>query len=275
MSVTDRKRNGDTDTDTRALRCTCHRRDRSIEDQLTGETIVCILVRAETLGALTKRRTKRLDRSRTSLSGRRAHFAYPHERRCLDSRGRRGRGYVSRAGRGPDQAEEARNQRKAAHKLYCLLWQRRSHHRPMQLSRAPATRQGIIVAMTRRAIETDRAPAAIGPYSQAIQAGEFLFCSGQIPLDPITGEMVGDDAATQAEQVLRNLSALLEAAGLGLGDVVKATIFLTDMGDFDAVNKVYSRSFSGFAPPARACVEVSALPKGAKVEIEAIARHEE
>jgi 2-iminobutanoate/2-iminopropanoate deaminase len=126
--------------------------------------------------------------------------------------------------------------------------------------------------MTRRAIRTDAAPAAIGPYSQAIVAGDLVFCSGQIPLDPATGDMVGETAAAQAEQVLRNLEAVLAAAGASFGHVVKATIFLVDMADFTAVNEVYARAFGGGDPPARACVAVRALPKGARVEIEAIAR---
>jgi 2-iminobutanoate/2-iminopropanoate deaminase len=120
-------------------------------------------------------------------------------------------------------------------------------------------------------IHTDGAPAAIGPYVQAVACDGFLFCSGQIALDPGTGDMVGDTAAAQARQVLVNLRAVLEAGGSGLDRVVKTTIFLADMGDFAAVNEVYAEAFSGHRP-ARATVAVAGLPKGALVEIEAIAR---
>ena len=125
--------------------------------------------------------------------------------------------------------------------------------------------------MERKAIATDGAPGAIGPYSQAIRAGDLLFCSGQIPLDPSSGEMVGQgDVRAQTRRVMDNLAAVLEAGGSSLARVVKCTIFLTDLGDFAAVNEEYARYFEGDAPPARACVQVSALPKGAEVEIEAI-----
>ncbi len=120
-------------------------------------------------------------------------------------------------------------------------------------------------------LSTDKAPAAIGPYSQAVWAGDLLFCSGQIPIDPATGTLVEGDAATQAERVLKNIRALLEAAGLGMAHVVKTTVFATDMGEFGAVNEVYARFFSE-EPPARSFVQVAALPKGAKVEIEVVAR---
>ncbi len=120
------------------------------------------------------------------------------------------------------------------------------------------------------AIETNAAPAAIGPYSQAIKTGNLLFCSGQIPIDPESGELVNSDARVAAEQVLRNLRAVLAAADADISDVVKTTVYLQSMGDFAAVNEVYARHF-GDAKPARACVEVSALPKGALVEIDAIA----
>lgn len=119
-------------------------------------------------------------------------------------------------------------------------------------------------------IATDAAPAAIGPYSQAIKAGNLLFCSGQIPIDPESGELVGDNARMAAEQVLRNLRAVLVAAGAEMSNVVKTTVYLQNMADFTAVNEVYGRHF-GDAKPARACVEVAALPKGALVEIDAIA----
>lgn len=125
--------------------------------------------------------------------------------------------------------------------------------------------------MERKAIATDEAPGAIGPYSQAIRAGELLFCSGQIPLDPKTGEMVGgNDVRAQTRQVMDNLGAVLRAGGSDLHRVVKCTIFVTDLGDFAAVNEEYGRYFEGSSPPARATVQVSALPKGAKVEIEAV-----
>lgn len=121
----------------------------------------------------------------------------------------------------------------------------------------------------REAIQTSAAPAAIGPYVQAIRTGDLLFCSGQIPLDPATGELVGGDAAAQAQQCLQNLAAVVEAAGSGLDRAVKCTIYLTDLGEFAAVNAVYER-FVGDPAPARVTVEVSALPKGAAVEIDAI-----
>ena len=125
--------------------------------------------------------------------------------------------------------------------------------------------------MARRTISTDGAPAAIGPYSQAVVAGQLVFCSGQIPLDPTTGEMVGaGDVRVQAERVLENLRAVLEAAGASLEAVVKTTIFLADLQDFGTVNEVYARYFPKH-PPARATVQAAGLPKGALIEIEAIA----
>jgi 2-iminobutanoate/2-iminopropanoate deaminase len=120
-------------------------------------------------------------------------------------------------------------------------------------------------------ILTQHAPAPIGPYSQAIQAGNELYCSGQIPLDPRTGELVGGDAATQAERVIENIGAVLCAAGYLYADVVKTTLFLIDMNDFAAVNTVYEKYF-GATKPARSTVAVSALPRGARVEIDCIAR---
>jgi 2-iminobutanoate/2-iminopropanoate deaminase len=120
-------------------------------------------------------------------------------------------------------------------------------------------------------IRTDKAPAPIGPYSQAILAGGELFCSGQIAIDPATGELTGSDAAQQAEQVLRNLGAVLQAAQMDYSNVVKTTIFLLDMNDFAAVNEVYAKYFDS-AKPARSTVAVAALPKGARVEIDAIAK---
>lgn len=119
-------------------------------------------------------------------------------------------------------------------------------------------------------VATERAPRAIGPYSQAVRSGNFLFASGQIPIDPATGEFVAGGITEQTEQVMRNVSAILEAAGAGLQQVVKTTVFLADMDDFTAMNEVYSRFF-GDDPPARATVQAARLPRDARVEIEAIA----
>lgn len=124
--------------------------------------------------------------------------------------------------------------------------------------------------MTREAIHSDDAPAAIGPYSQAIRAGDTVWLSGQVALDPKGGGIVGESAAEQAEQVLVNLKAVLAAAGCSVNDLVRCTIFLVDMGDFAAVNAVYAKHMPD-PPPARACVEVSRLPKDVRVEIDAIA----
>ena len=122
----------------------------------------------------------------------------------------------------------------------------------------------------KRTVTTDRAPAAIGPYSQAVVAGGLVFCSGQIPLDPATGEMVPGGIEEQTRRVLENLGAVLQVAGSGLDRVVKTTVFLADMGDFGAMNRVYAEFF-GDDRPARAAVEAAALPRGARVEIEAVA----
>lgn len=119
-------------------------------------------------------------------------------------------------------------------------------------------------------VRTDRAPAAIGPYSQGVRVGNLFFFSGVIPLDPDTGALVGADAAEQTAQVLQNIRALLASQGLGPQNVVKTTVFLTDIAAFGAVNDVYASLFDS-EPPARSCVEVSALPKGALVEIECVA----
>ena len=119
-------------------------------------------------------------------------------------------------------------------------------------------------------IATDRAPRAIGPYSQAVRAGELIFASGQIPIDPVTGEFVPGGIAEQTEQVLRNLTAVFEAAGVTMNQVVKTTVFLANMDDFTAMNEVYGRFF-GVEPPARATVQAARLPRDARVEIEAIA----
>ncbi|NVN90812.1 MAG: RidA family protein [Desulfuromonadales bacterium] len=120
-------------------------------------------------------------------------------------------------------------------------------------------------------IATDRAPAAIGPYSQAVQAGELLFCSGQIPLDPVTGEVVQGNAAVQTAQVMKNIAAVLTAAGAGFDDVIKTTIFLANMADFAAVNEVYGSCFQNHKP-ARSTVAVKGLPRAVLVEIEVIAK---
>jgi 2-iminobutanoate/2-iminopropanoate deaminase len=123
---------------------------------------------------------------------------------------------------------------------------------------------------TAEAVRSDRAPAPIGPYSQAIRTGALIFCSGQIGIDPATGSLVAGDAAEQAQRVLENLGAVLSAAGASFDDVVKTTMFLVDMADFAAVNAVYAERF-GSAKPARSTVAVAALPLGARVEIEAVA----
>ena len=119
-------------------------------------------------------------------------------------------------------------------------------------------------------ITTDKAPGAIGPYSQAIKTGNLVFCSGQIPIDPATGEFVSDDVAEQTDQVLKNLRSVLEAAGSSLEDVVKTTVFVADMNDFAAMNEVYGRYFDG-NKPARATVQAARLTKDARVEIECVA----
>jgi len=119
-------------------------------------------------------------------------------------------------------------------------------------------------------ISTDNAPGAIGPYSQAVKAGGMVFCSGQIPIDPATGEFVSDDVSEQAEQVLKNLSEVLKAAGTSIDNVVKTTVFLADMNDFSAMNEVYGRYFDS-NKPARATVQAARLPKDARVEIDCIA----
>ena len=125
-------------------------------------------------------------------------------------------------------------------------------------------------APERERIQTDNAPAAIGPYSQAIKAGGFVFVSGQIPIDPQTGQFVAGGVAEQTEQVLKNLSAVLEAAGSSLDRVVKTTVFLADMKEFTGMNEVYATFFSG-PPPSRATVAAAGLPRDARVEIEAVA----
>ncbi|HEY1769663.1 MAG TPA: RidA family protein [Chthoniobacterales bacterium] len=122
----------------------------------------------------------------------------------------------------------------------------------------------------KKIVSTKDAPAAVGPYSQAVRSGAMLFCAGQIPLDPQSGQIVSDDISAQAKRVLENIAAVLRAENLNFGHVVKTTIFLTDMSDFQTVNEIYAGYFRE-NPPARSTVQVSALPKGARVEIEVIA----
>jgi 2-iminobutanoate/2-iminopropanoate deaminase len=124
--------------------------------------------------------------------------------------------------------------------------------------------------MQRQIISTDKAPAAVGPYSQGVQIGDLVYTAGQIPLDPATGRLGEGDIGAQTRQVLNNLKAIVEAAGSSMSHVVKTTVFLVDMGEFKAMNGVYSEFFPA-APPARSTVQVSALPLGARVEIEAVA----
>jgi 2-iminobutanoate/2-iminopropanoate deaminase len=124
--------------------------------------------------------------------------------------------------------------------------------------------------MDKTQISTTKAPAAIGPYSQAIRSGQFLYTSGQIPLDPTTGTIVGDDVQTQTHRVLQNMQALLESAGASLNSVIKTTVFLTSMSDFQAMNEVYATYFGDVAP-ARSTVAVVELPRKALVEIECVA----
>lgn len=126
--------------------------------------------------------------------------------------------------------------------------------------------------MARKVIQTDQAPAPVGPYNQAIVAsGQLLFVAGQIPLDPQSGAIVGEEVAQQTEQAMANLEAILKAAGVTFADVVKTTVYLVDMDDFAAMNTVYARYFDEAAAPARACVEVARLPKDVRVEVDCIA----
>ena len=126
--------------------------------------------------------------------------------------------------------------------------------------------------MPAKAITTTAAPAPVGPYNQAVLAGGWLYCSGQIPLDPTTGAMVGDgDVAEETRQVLKNLVAVLKEAGATPAQVVRTTVFLVDLGDFQTVNQLYADVFGDGVSPARACVQVAALPKGARVEIDCVA----
>jgi reactive intermediate/imine deaminase len=122
------------------------------------------------------------------------------------------------------------------------------------------------------AVHTAAAPAPVGPYSQAVKAAGLLFCSGQIGLDPATGNLVGNgDVEAETRQVLANLEAVLRAAGCNYQDVVRTTVYLTDLSDFGLINNLYAKAFGAAVAPARACVQVSALPKGAKVEIDCVA----
>ncbi|MDK2810747.1 MAG: 2-iminobutanoate/2-iminopropanoate deaminase [Petroclostridium sp.] len=122
----------------------------------------------------------------------------------------------------------------------------------------------------KQVVSTDKAPAAIGPYSQAIKVGNMVFTSGQIPISPATGEVIQGDIKVQARQVLDNLQEVLKAAGTSMGNVVKTTVFLKDMNDFTAVNEVYAQYFTG-SYPARSCIQVAKLPRDVGVEIEAVA----
>lgn len=124
--------------------------------------------------------------------------------------------------------------------------------------------------MSRRIITTEQAPSAIGPYSQGVQAGNLIYTAGQGPVDPATGQLIAGSIEEQTRQTLRNIEAILAAAGCTMADVVKTTVFLVDMSDFKAMNSVYAEFFP-VAPPARSTVQVSALPLGARIEIEAIA----
>jgi 2-iminobutanoate/2-iminopropanoate deaminase len=126
------------------------------------------------------------------------------------------------------------------------------------------------IPTVKQIIQTNRAPQAIGPYSQAVKARGFVYASGQIPIDPTTGQFVPGGITEQTEQVLKNVAAVLEASGSGLDKVVKTTVFLADMEEFAAMNEVYARFFSS-EPPARATVQAAGLPRNAKVEIEVIA----
>ena len=124
--------------------------------------------------------------------------------------------------------------------------------------------------MQKKALHTANAPAAIGPYSQAVQAGDTIYVSGQLPVDPATGEFAGDDIASQTKQSLENICAVLASAGAGMENIVKTTVFLKDMEEFGAMNEVYARYFPSDCP-ARAAIQVGRLPKDARVEIEAVA----
>ena len=136
---------------------------------------------------------------------------------------------------------------------------------PIVSVRFPST-----IGHMKKIISTNEAPAAIGPYSQAVRSGSLVFCSGQIPLDPKSGEIVAGDITAQTRRVMDNIAGLLRAEGLSFDDIVKTTIFLTNLGDFQTVNQIYGSYFKN-DPPARSTVQVAALPRGANVEIEVIA----
>lgn len=124
--------------------------------------------------------------------------------------------------------------------------------------------------MVKISIRTERAPAAVGPYSQGVKAGQLIFTSGQLPMDPATGKLVDGKIEEQTERALENMKAILESAGASMKDVVKVTVFLKDMSDFASMNQIYSRYFSE-SPPARSCVQAAKLPKDVEIEIESIA----
>ncbi len=125
--------------------------------------------------------------------------------------------------------------------------------------------------MDKKIVKAKSAPAPVGPYNQAVVVGNLVYTAGQIPLDPVSGQMVGADAGGQARQVLKNLEAVLEAAGSSLAKVVKTTVFLKDLNDFNAMNEVYARYFDAATAPARSTIQVARLPKDSLVEIEAVA----
>lgn len=136
--------------------------------------------------------------------------------------------------------------------------------------RLDSARRAVLIRAMKKIVSTTEAPPAVGPYSQAIRARNLIFCSGQIPLDPGTAKIIEGGIALQTRRVMENISAVLKAEGASFEDVVKSTIFLTDLGDFEAVNELYGSYFKS-DPPARSTVQVSALPKGANIEIEMIA----
>ena len=145
---------------------------------------------------------------------------------------------------------------------------------PSRLGFVVRLKFAVTIGRMKKIISTKEAPAAIGPYSQAVRSGSFLFCSGQIPLDPKSGEIVAGDITAQTRRVLDNIAALLRAEGLSFDHVIKTTIFLTNMGDFQTVNEIYGSYFKQ-NPPARSTVQVAGLPRGVNVEIEVIAFSEQ
>ena len=145
---------------------------------------------------------------------------------------------------------------------------------PSRLGFVVRLKFAVTIGRMKKIISTKEAPAAIGPYSQAVRSGSFLFCSGQIPLDPKSGEIVAGDITAQTRRVLDNIAALLRAEGLSFDHVIKTTIFLTNMGDFQTVNEIYGSYFKQ-DPPARSTLQVAGLPRGVNVEIEVIAFSEQ